>query len=100
MATLRSKLSDWLALAGLFSIGAGVTLGALCLGFLIGLAMFAFVTALQALILWVVWNLTAPLFTFIAAEYQHFDFLTVWGAVAVVYIAGRILFGTFKKDVK
>lgn len=100
MAFQRSKFSNALAFLGLASLGAGVTLGAIGFGLLIVVGMFAAVTAIQALILWVIWNLTAPLFTFIAAEYQQLGFLTVWGAVAVVRIIGHIIFGTVKKGEK
>lgn len=100
MASLRNKFSNILVAAGIVSLGAGAALGIVAITILSAVGVFAAITALQALFLWVVWNWTAPLFNFIPAEYQALGFMTVWGVVAVVRIIGRIVFGTMKKSGK
>lgn len=59
----------------------------------VALLPFAAMSALQAFILWIVWNLTAPLLDFIPQAYKSIDFLPVWGVVVIVWIVSRVLFG-------
>jgi hypothetical protein len=85
------------AIAG-FGIIAGVSVLGVTLAIGIAIALFAAITAFQAVIVYLVWNLVAPMFAFVPVEYQTLGFLQVWGAVAVIRIIGRVLFATIKKD--
>lgn len=81
MAFSFKKAGEAIAAIGIVGTG-GLVAVILAVGVMAG--MFALYTALQALLLWVVWNWTAPLFDFIPTAYRHLDFLTVWGGVAVI----------------
>ena len=85
------------AIAGV-GIIAGVSIVGIALAIGLAIALFAAITAFQAVIVYLVWNLVAPMFAFVPVEYQTLGFLQVWGAVAVIRIIGRVLFATIKKD--
>lgn len=96
MTSLRTRLSNAAVVAAYLGIGATSVFGMLAIGIIVTLCMFAIITAFQALILWVVWNWTAPMFDFIPAQYKEVEFMAVWGVTAVCRIIGRIFFATNK----
>jgi hypothetical protein len=94
---LASRIASTIAGVGII---AGVSIVGIALAIGLAIALFAAITAFQAVIVYLVWNLVAPMFSFVPAEYQSLGFLQVWGAVAVIRIVGRVLFATVKKDSK
>ena len=99
---LASRIAT--SIAG-FGIVVGVSAVGIALALLIAIAIFGVITALWAVVVWAVvvwavWNLAAPMFAFVPVEYQTLGFLQVWGAVAVIRVIGRVLFGSFKKGNK